>query len=83
MRHCIISEGPTFRLERWGGGLFYALTHKGEGLSVFFQGDDAAEFESRFELAEANYPDWLPDQICGHLWHDHEYGTVAQPVEAV
>lgn len=48
MQHAVLCDGDTFRLERWGGGLSYQLTHKPSGRSAFAQGDDAEIFDREF-----------------------------------
>lgn len=77
MRTVKISEGPEFRIESTGNGLFMTLIHRPTGKSVFFQGDDAHTFTAALYDAERAFPTFSPDQISMHLWSDCEYGSIA------
>lgn len=73
-----ISEGARFALISYGNGAAYTLRDKQEGLSAFFQGDDAATLRDELDGREAARPDDLPDSILGFLWFDIEYGRIAE-----
>lgn len=73
--HC--DDRETFKLESWGGGLSYTLTHKPSGKSVFVQGDSAETFGDDLEKAETAFPDKTFDEIYMWLWDQCEYGSAA------
>jgi hypothetical protein len=79
MKHAVLCDGETFRLERWGGGLSYALTHKGVGRTAFMQGDDALRFDQDFLDCEDAFPDYTTEQIARRLWVEHGYSEATQP----
>jgi hypothetical protein len=67
MKHFILFEDRAWKLERWGGGLSYALTDKREGRTLFMQGDDADEFERDFGVKE----EYLAGaDLCEALWEN-------------
>ncbi len=45
----IIYESETYRLKSYGGGLAYTLEHKKEPRSLFWQGDDASQFNEAWQ----------------------------------
>lgn len=77
MKHHVLCDGQTFKLERWGYGLSYALTHKGVERTAFMQGDAAARFDQEFLDCEAAFPDYTTEQIARRLWDQHGYGEIA------
>jgi len=77
MNHSSYDYG-TFKLECWGNGLAYELTHKPTGLQVFMQGDDAILFERDRETAENCFPEKTDNEIMQWLW-DLDYAHFAQP----
>ena len=77
MNHAILCNGPAFKLERWGYGLFYALTHKASGRSVFVQGADAAAFDAELLAAERDFPENTTDQNAAWLWNECGYEAAA------
>lgn len=82
MRTICVHEGPEYRVNSTGNGLFYTLIHKPTGKSVFFQGDDAGLFREALTDAEEN-TGLAIDDIGAFLWCDHEYGTLAQHEKVV
>ena len=40
-------------VDSYGNGEAYCLSHKGEGLDVFLQGDDATQFRAELDAGEA------------------------------
>lgn len=79
MRHFIVTNGPRFKLESWGGGVFYTLTNLATGYSIHLQGDDAARFEEERERVEENFQRKTDDEVCAWLWDQCEYGLAAVP----
>lgn len=77
MKHAILCDGQTFKLERWGGGLSYALTHKGVERTAFVQGDDAATFDQELLDCEAAFPENTTEQNAHRLWYIHGYSEGA------
>lgn len=77
MRHHLITEGPDWRLARWGGGTLYTLTQINGGSSVTFQGDDATQFEREYSDLEKFHPTWTNQQICAFIWDQCGYSEVA------
>jgi hypothetical protein len=77
MQHIVLCDGDTFKLERWGKGLAYALTHKPTGLSSFVQGDDALAFEADLEGCELTWPENTPEQNAAWLWDACDYAACA------
>jgi len=76
-----IMQGERFKLESAGNGAVYLLTDIGAGRDVFFQGDDALQFESELEMAEHRFPDELIDYVLSWLWDQCDYGSVSQPIQ--
>lgn len=72
MQSRIIHDPPEFRVTSWGNGLAYDLEHKPSGRSVFFQGDDAAQFRDELQaLTEGARCLSYADALLA-LWHDYE-----------
>lgn len=78
MQHAILCDGPQYRLERWGFGTSYALTHKPSGKSVHVQGDDAAQFDDDFLNCERHFPNNTTEQNAAWLWDQCDYGSASQ-----
>ena len=75
MRHFILHDSDEWRLERWGGGISYALTNKDSGRCFHVQGDDADEFERDLGVKE----EYLSgDDLCDALWENQFADLVAQ-----
>lgn len=72
-----ISQGLRFRLDSYGNGAAYALYDLSAGASVWLEGDDATAFRDELDNVETQRPHDEPDEVLGHLWHDHEYGAAA------
>ena len=45
----VICETETYRLKSYGNGLAYALEHKQEPRSLFWQGEDARQFDEEWQ----------------------------------
>lgn len=77
MTYIELCRGPRFKLERWGGGLSYALTRLADGASVCTQGDDAFYFGTQWDEAEAAFPNKPADELCAWMWDQNEWGLAA------
>lgn len=65
MRHYVLHDSEEWKLERWGGGIAYALTSKDLGRTLHVQGDGADEFERDLGVKE----EYLSgDDLCDALW---------------
>lgn len=88
MKQTTLFENHYWRLESWGNGWAYTLTHKvpglhGEAGSVFVQDDDAARFWDELEAIQSGPrapTEW--QDVCATLWDDCEYGAAAQPLSS-
>ena len=76
MNTAIIYDTPNFRVISHGNGLAYSFDRKPDGLSIFFQGDDALAFAAELLNYEHAQPDCPSDTILHHLWAD--YGILAE-----
>jgi hypothetical protein len=79
--HYYAFDYGTFKLECWGHGVAYALTHKPSNRSIYVQGDDASQFERDRDAAENAFPDKTDNEIMAWLWDQCDYGCVATPGE--
>lgn len=68
MRGVIILQHGFFRLTSYGNGASYTLERAGR--SVFFQGDDAAQFRDEMESLENSAPDTSPLPTLWD-WYSH------------
>lgn len=78
MRSVIIHNLPDWRVTSYGNGLAYEIAHKPSMKTIFFQGDDAAQFRDEFDqMTEAsNGPQLDFADALRAIWHD--YGSLAQ-----
>jgi hypothetical protein len=56
MRSTIIHDLPDWRVTSWGNGLAYEIEHKPSGRDMFFQGEDAEQFRTKFDNLTAGLP---------------------------
>lgn len=73
MLHTIIHNLPEWQVTSYGNGLAYEIAHKPSGKSLFFQGDDAEEFRSRFDsLTDGTvHPVLNFSDALSVIWHDY------------
>ena len=70
MKTFIEYESERFRLVNFGNGWAYTLINLGNGKSLFFQDDDARQFDSDYESACDAF-----DSIeiaLKHVWNEYE-----------
>jgi hypothetical protein len=77
MTHVILCDGQIFRMERWGNGLSYELTHKPSGMAAYMRGECAARFDDDLRACEDNFPDNTTEQNAAWLWDQCEYSSIA------
>lgn len=71
MKTITIHNTPSFRIDSTGNGLSYDFTHKKQNKYVFFQGDDAIEFENELKAYEKAFPDMEYENLLTLLWNDY------------
>ena len=68
MRQTRIYQSAEWAIDSMGNGHCYLLTNETSGSDVFFQGDDATQFNAEFEeIGDAN-PHRSYDDICRELF---------------
>lgn len=69
MKRTIIHNTDKFTVTSYGNGLAYDLWHKLQCESVFFQGDDSFDFESRVTVEEALGRSY--NEIFDAIWSEY------------
>lgn len=70
MRQSIIHDLPGWQVTSYGNGLAYAIEH-GER-SLYFQGDDAAQFRDEFDNLTSGIPSLDYAAALQVIWNDYE-----------
>ena len=81
MKTTTICNTENFRVNSIGNGLCYEFIKKSNNHFVFFQGDDAAEFENEKGKAEKAWPNVPTDTILELVWGINDYDLIARPIE--
>lgn len=76
MRSVIIHDLPDWRVTSWGNGLAYEIEHKPDGRTLFFQGDDAAQFRDKFDGLTSGPPSLDFADALRVIWNNY-LGIVA------
>lgn len=71
MRSTIIHDLPEFSLTSYGNGLAYEIERKPAGKTIFFQGDDAAQFRDEFDALTSKMPALDFADALGCIWNDY------------
>lgn len=71
MTETIIHDLAEWRVTSYGNGLAYELAHKPSGETVFFQGDDAAQFREELENLTEGKPSLDYADALRIIWHDY------------
>ena len=71
MRSVIIHDLPEWRVTSWGNGLAYEIEHKPDGRTLFFQGDDAAQFHDEFDGLTSRAPSLDFADALRVIWNDY------------
>ena len=74
-----VRHAPPFTLQSAGNGACYLLTHVAARRDVFFQGDDAIDFETELEALEMLRPETSTSAILAELWN--LYAEFSAPIK--
>lgn len=72
MRSVIIHDLPGWRVTSWGNGLAYEIEHKPDGRTLYFQGDDAAQFRDEFDALTSGTPSLDFADALRVIWSEYQ-----------
>ena len=67
-----IADTEHYSVTSYCNGCSYDLVSKERGASIFFQGDDAAQFREELEACENLNPERSIDSILNSIWLDYD-----------
>lgn len=68
----VICETETYRLKSYGNGLAYTLEHKRKPRSLFWQGDDARQFDEDWQSFGNTFPHTPFDRFFAQQFEEYE-----------
>jgi len=71
MRSTIIHDLPDWRVTSLGNGLAYEIEYKPDGRTLYFQGDDAAQFRDEFDGLTNRAPSLDFADALRVIWNDY------------
>lgn len=71
MRSTIIHDLPEWRVTSYGNGLAYEIAEKASGKTLYFQGDDAAQFRDEFDGLTGRAPSLDFADALRVIWNDY------------
>jgi len=74
----LIRQAAPYSVRSAGAGACYLLTNHAARRDVFFQGDDATQFETELEAMELTRPNAPTSAILAELWT--LYADVSAPI---
>ena len=71
MRSSIIHDLTGWQVTSWGNGVAYEIFNKLTGQDIFFQSDDALEFEEQFHDLTDNFPHLNYSDALRIIWNQN------------
>ena len=72
MRSTIIHDLPEFSVTSYGNGLAYEIAEKASGKTLYFQGDDAAQFRDEFDGLTSGTPSLDFSDALRVIWSEYQ-----------